>query len=143
MIKKPLIALVILAAWLAPAQVLAQTMLDEISAQLESNNIAPGEPTITLDDLRTSQETQAQPSRQSSFGGQADSIGSVSDGIDRMLDTSRLIDPVTGRIDGAIEGVTGKVNGAIDRALNHLLSPIDGAIEGVFDKVDGSIDKAN
>lgn len=145
MIKKPLIVLSIMAASLVPTQAIATT-LDEISAQIESNGFvagAGGQPNITLDDLRTAQsETPTQQPRQITTGSRPDPIGSASSGINRTLDTGRLIDPITGRIDGAIDGVTGRVNGAIDRALNGLLSPVDGAIDGVFGKVDGVINNA-
>ena len=143
MIKRPLIILAIIAGALIPMQAMAQTTLDEMSAQLESNSFAPGEggqPSITLGDLRESQNQPTQPTRQSNAGGRPDPIGNASNGINRTLDTDRLIDPVTGRIDGTVDQISGKVNGAIDRALNNFLSPIDGAIDDTFGKVDGVID---
>lgn len=147
MIRRALIASAIIIGALSPAQAIAQNTLDEMSSQLESNSFAPGEggqPSITLDDLRASQ-AEASPTQypgQGSSSSRPDVIGNASDGINRTLDTDRLIDPVTGRIDGTIDGISGKVNSAIDRALNGLLSPVDGAIDGAFGKVDGVIDGA-
>ena len=131
--------------------------LDEMAAQIEStgtatgNGFAPGAPTITLDDLRQAQSEQA--AAQTATNTQQpyyeqwndidppNPIDTASGRINSTLDTNRLIDPVTGRIDGVIDGVTGRVNGAINRTLDGLLSPVDGAIDRTFDNIDDYIDK--
>lgn len=151
--KKPLSIMLVALCALTPSRAIAQSTLDEMSTQLESSNsFAPGaggRPTITLEELRATQaeETRARidpPDYRvpSTAGPRPNVLGTVSDGISNTVDTSRFIDPVTGRISGAVDGISSRFNSAIDRVLNGFLSPIDGAIDGVFDRADVAIDQA-
>jgi hypothetical protein len=135
---------------LVPDAALAQSALDEMSAQIvESGSFAPGEggrPTITLEDLREVQSqpvpTGQPPSTQSGSSSPPDVWGNASSGISQTLNTDRLIDPVTGSIDRAIGGVTGSINNGIDRALSGILSPVDAAIDRTLGGVNSAIDQA-
>ncbi|MFK8185200.1 MAG: hypothetical protein AB8B99_17650 [Phormidesmis sp.] len=146
------IATIVLA--LSPISAFANSgALDELSRQITGtstagNSFVEGGPTLTLDDLRKAQAAQnsftAQENTQQPYWSNATTppnpINTVSARIDTTLDPNRLIDPVTGRINGAIDGVTGRVNSAINRTLDSLLSPVDTAINGAFDQVDTVID---
>lgn len=126
---------------------LAQTVLDEMSVQIESSNSflpgAGGRPPITIDDLRATQSGQAaQPQYSTQTASPPpDVFGNASNGINQTLNTDRLIDPVTGSINRGIEGITGSVNNGINRALGGILAPIDGAIDGALGRVNGAIDR--
>ncbi len=128
-------------------QAWAQTALDEMSVQIESSDSflpgAGGRPALTIDDLRAA---QSGPAAQPQYSNQAaspppDVFGNASDGINRTLNTNRLIDPVTGSINRGIEGITGSVNNGINRALGGILAPVDGAINGALGRVNGAIDR--
>ncbi len=128
---------------------LAQTVLDEMSVQIESSDSflpgAGGRPAITIDDLRAAQSgpaAQPQGSNQAASPPPPDVIGNASDGIGEILNTDRLIDPITGSIDRAVEGISGSVNNGINRALNGALAPVDAAIDRTVNSVNGAIDRA-
>ena len=69
-----------------------------------------------------------------------DVIGNTEDGIGRIFDSGRYIDPITGRINGTVDRVKGKINSSIDRALAGALSPIDAAIQKQIGSVEDMID---
>ena len=131
-----------LALALSPIKAIADGgALDELSAQIESSS-APAVNQLTQPRQAATQTGTQRPYYEEwSKRSTPNPINTASGRINSTLDTNRFIDPITGRIDGVIEGVTGRVNGAINKTLDGLLSPVDRAIDGAFDKVDGYIDK--
>lgn len=149
--KKSLIAVTatIFVCWLPSERVSAQTVLDQMSVQVENSNSympgAGGRPPLTIDDLRAAQSgpaAQPQGSNQAASPPPPDVIGNASDGVGKILNTGRLIDPITGSIDRAVEGISGSVNNGINRALNGALAPVDAAIDRTVNSVNGAIDRA-
>lgn len=134
----------ILICWWPSERVSAQTVLDQMSVQVESSNSympgAGGRPPLTIEALRA---VQSQPQNVNQAASPPpDVVGHASNGISHTLNAGRLINPVTGAIDRSVEGISGSVNNAINRALSGILSPVDGAIDRVLGNVNGAIDRA-
>jgi hypothetical protein len=145
-----LIFAVAILSCLLPRLAIAQSALDDMSAQIESNSAA-GQSENSQDLLEQLREAQSAPAAAPSSntpsqgfvaGDRPNIIETTSNGVGDILDTRRLIDPITGRIDSAVGQVTGSVNGGIDRAIDGIMSPVNGAIDKALGGVNGQIDRA-
>ena len=125
---------------LLPGVAIAQSALDDMSSQVEALETHEAQSELPSGQIaetgqrsfQTQGFTQSRP---------PDVWGNATSGIEETLDTSRIIDPITGRIDSAVGRVEGSVNNGINRALNGILSPVDSAIDKALGSVNGAIDK--
>lgn len=127
--------------------------LDQLSNEFRALQSADGVSSSSIEEAFPQQGGNIDPSVQTGFVPQnnfvpsqrgyevPNVIGNTGDGIGRVVNSDRFIDPITGRISGTIDRVTGKVNDSIDRALSGVLSPIDDAIQRQIGSVEDMIDR--
>lgn len=133
---------------------IAQSTLEEVSNQVEALETEESSGTSSeklLEQLRehanqppnsAAKTTQQNVPTQNYTQSRPPNVwGNAQGGVNEILDTDRIIDPITGRIDSSVGRLKGSVNNGINRALNGILSPVDNAIDNALGSVNGAIDR--